>query len=68
MTGSELFLLIHGLSSISEQMNNIAARDGFSLTEEYPIRGYTVEQIWNMCRRACSIINSVDFEPNHPHL
>lgn len=67
MTGNELFLLIRGLNSISEQMTDITDKEGFSLTEEYPIRGYTVEQIRNMCSRACAMINSVDFVPNCPH-
>lgn len=67
MTGSDLYTLIYELSAISREMEGIKARDGFSLTELYPISGYKIEQIRNICNRACTMINSVDFVPNCPH-
>lgn len=68
MTGNDLFFLIMGLNDISEQMERIRAGDGFLMTEEYPISGYMVEKIRSTCNKACKIIDSTDFVPNHPRL
>ena len=63
MTGQELFFLIQGLSDLSEKMERIKASDGFLVTNEYKISGYTVESIAKLCSKAERLINSTNYEP-----
>ena len=65
MAGADLFLFIQVLNDVSERMERILDRDGFLVNGEYPISGYTVEEIRNMCNQTLEIINSTDFVPNH---
>lgn len=63
MTGQELFSIIQGLSDLSENMERIMASDGFLVTNDYKISGYTVEKIARLCGKAERIISTTSYEP-----